>query len=598
MSDKKLNLYIFRTPNSNEYEYINSLQCNEIFVLQGVSFISSRKIKVIEYEANIEMLWKKELLNFTNLKVGDSQILDFFSYRTNGPNTWFYNKFKLYYNKIGSFAELKILSNRDTKKMNIVFTDNLNHEWFEGMEDILVKVNYNVKRRKQKIFKKLYKIIALLFVFSWRVIISSKKCNREKAPFVLTNYIQNYTKTEYKNDIVFDNKVWSNLFQSNKEEFTVIEEGEFMYFNKIEKFSRQNFKKISRNTITTEFLIFLLLLKPLKLKKAKSENEAVQNNLKKIYKNLSSPVERMIVDFFLNEHKLSFLYLLKFYAYSNFFKNANGIKSVLAYSENTSSGKVILDAAKKEDIVTIGVQHGIINEKNIAYNFSDIEHDFHCIPDYTFVWGENAKKKLIEFGNYTSSKCVVTGQIRSDSIHFYKERRSRDDEKFNLCFFTQPQPNEAERKFAASEIIKAASEFAQCNLLLKVHPAEDSSLYLDLINKLNLTNVKILDGKTSLYKVLSTIELAITCYSTVGQEALLFDLPLVIFDSNSADKGQYLKNKVGYHCKNSEEVKSVIKKLVSSQLEPNFYDEVYSRNSFRAIDGKSSQRCMDFLRGL
>lgn len=342
--------------------------------------------------------------------------------------------------------------------------------------------------------------------------------------------------------------------------------------------------------------MFRTLIKLGTLKKIKNDNKIINENLRFLKGQFKSPIDKMIVDFYLSEKKTSLIYILKFYIYDDFLKRSSGIKAVLAHSENTSSGKIIIDAARNNTVKGIGIQHGAISKKNIAYNFSKKEHAYFCIPDKTLIWGENTKDTLIKYGNYKEENLLITGQIRSDSIQYFKNTKKENTS--TACYFSQPQPNQIERKLAAEEIIKAAKKNKDIKLIIKLHPNETEEFYQKIIKKHNAKNVVIANNDKSLYQILALVNLAITCYSTVGMEAILFELPILIFDSQSADKSEYLKNDIGYHCKNENDINYYFDELKKGKLKPKKSNQIYAQQNFYKIDGKASERTIDFLRKL
>jgi hypothetical protein len=594
MNKKQYNLYIFRPLVNKETEYINSLTNANIYVIKDLKTNLKKEIEIIKFDKDLDSIWKEKILEFTTLSVQNKDILDFFSFNNSKTNIWFYHKFKLYFNKLNTYAEILILNKREKEIHTIVYSANLKKDWFNSEPNIEIKNELQKKNNKSNItFTNIVKLTKFTIITIWRILISNKKNNFITNPYFLNNYITNYNNTEYNNQTVLDNKIWAYFHQKFQNKLTVIEEGQFMSLKKINSFSKYNFQKISTNTVTFEYLFFLFLLKPKHYKLVKTEVNDLQQNISSLYLLLRKPEERMIVDMYLNERNANILYLSKFYTYVNFFSKARNIKAVLSYSENTSTGKIILDAARNEKITTLGVQHGTISKKNIAYNFSKQEHKHNAIADYILIWGNNALNNLIKYGNYKNENCYITGQIRTDSLHYYKENKNPDIN--TICFFSQPQPDQDERYLAAESIILATKKYQNLNLLIKLHPAESDNLYLDLIEKHHAKNITIIKKEKSLYEVLASVSVAITCYSTVGLEALLFDIPLIVFDSKTIDKSQYIKNKIAYHCKNTEDLIIYLEKISTNNLKIKEGSEKFIHKSFYKIDGKVSDRTIDFL---
>lgn len=588
-SHKKI--LIFRQLRNEEIAEIRKEKNATIYCLDTCSQVSEFEFELITKPKDLSLIWKNKILNFTDIYIKDKNILSYFSSLNNDFNIWFYHKFKLYFQKNDSFFEILSIKKYTKKNDNvIVFSNTLQTKYFKEWTRLSVRKHHIQTKKTSKI--SFY--LKALAIFLVRILKSRKifKANR----FLMYNFIKNYTKTEYKNKIVLENKVWANLHIENKEKFTIIEESEIFTNNRNSDFLKQNYKLLNSNVFTFEYLLFRLLLSPKLLFKIKKDFKNLASQIVFLEKQLKDPADIMILDFYKNSQKTSLFYMLKYYSYYNFLSKLKNTKAAINYSENTSSGKIFLDAARAKKLITYGVQHGSINQQNIAYNFTLNEQNYGATPNYTFIWGKESEEVLLDKGKYTKKQLLTTGQLRSDAINYYK---NKDKELRNaIGFFTQPQFDEKERKLSAECLIKAAIDNKDISLFIKIHPREKQKLYLDLIKKYKPKNVEIYENDKSLYSILSEINYAITCFSTVGIEALLFDLPLIIFDSQMTDKAEYIKNDVAYLVRNQKEVDKIFVDIINNKINVKPNSKRYIKNNYFNIDGKVSERTINYLESI
>lgn len=588
-SHKKI--LIFRKLQNEEIAEIRKEKNATIYCLDTCSLDSEFDFELITKPKDLNLIWKNKILNFTEKTIKEENILSYFSSLNNEFNIWFYHKFKLYFQKNDAFFEiLSVIKFTEKNDDLIIFSNTLQAKYFKEWTRLRI-IKHQTQTKKTS---KISFYINALTIFLVRIFKSRKifKANT----FLMHNFVKSYAKTEYKDNLILNNKVWANLHVENKEKFTIIEESEIFSNNGNNDFSKQNYKLLNSSVFTFEYLLFRLLFSPKLLFKIKNEFKNIASQIVFLEEQINDSVDIMILDFFKSSQKTSLFYMLKYYSYYNLFSKLKTTKSAINHSENTSSGKIFLDAARANQIITFGVQHGSINQQNIAYNFTQNEQNYGATPNYTFIWGQESEEVLLNKGKYTKKQLLTTGQLRSDAINFYK---SKDKEFRNaICFFTQPQFDEKERKSAAECLIKAATNNKDISLFIKIHPSEKPNLYLDLIRKYKPKNVEIYENDKSLYSVLSEINYAVTCYSTVGIEALLFDLPLIIFDSQMTDKAEYIKNDVAYLVRNQKEVDQIFEDIINNKISIKPKSKKYIENNYFSIDGKVSERTINFLESI
>ena len=302
----------------------------------------------------------------------------------------------------------------------------------------------------------------------------------------------------------------------------------------------------------------------------------------------------------------SLFYLVKYLAYKRFFQKGK-IEVATTCDENSPNFKLILDAAKSAGVITVGYQHGNIHALHPSYMYHKKDLELRPMPDYTLVWGERWKNLLVESGNFPSGTVRVTGQIRTDII--YKLRHTGRQvptgleasikNKKIVLFASQPQRDATLRYRAAHDVFEATKDLPGVLLLFKMHPLErDPGFYEDIANKFHAQNYLLVQD-IDLYLLLHLSEIVVTCFSTVGTEAVYFHKPLVILDHLKEDILHYIEEGVAFDASNSIELKTRLEGIFSNQLVPdtNIYKEYIRRYAFR-IDGEASKRLVDFMTGL
>jgi chromosome condensin MukBEF complex kleisin-like MukF subunit len=91
----------------------------------------------------------------------------------------------------------------------------------------------------------------------------------------------------------------------------------------------------------------------------------------------------------------------------------------------------------------------------------------------------------------------------------------------------------------------------------------------------------------------------ITCFSTVGSEAVYFHKPLVILDHLRQDIQNYHRNGVALQALNAEELKDLIDEILKGKINinQNAYEEFINNYAYK-IDGNVGRRCVEFIKNI
>ncbi len=502
-------------------------------------------------------------------------------------NLWFYNKFRLFHSRRKAFFELlklqKDLNNEDSFTIQSAF---LPAAIF--VNSINITVDQTIRKHPKKNYYTLLKFSLLVI---YRYLISKK--SKKTSPYFLHGFISNEIFMPSSIDMkdVELNSVWGYIGEKNNDKIDFIEDIAFPSIYQNFQLKKRFFSKKYHNTFTNEYIFGRSFLSSKTNRLVKQMDKEIHNNLTGLFKTESDLGQKLILLELIKLRNSNKLHIRKYLAYKKFFSERNSIKNITTYGENLSQGKIILDAAKQNNIRTIALQHGMISYNNMGYNYSLFEASFLPMPHVTCVWGKHWQDELIKVGNYPLERIVITGQQRTDIIPKTVAKYKR---KTNLItFFTQPQPYEEERRLAAESFVMSASQQTDFLFVFKLHPKEEDDIYSSLIKKYKVENCKIEHFKNT-YQLLAESCLIMTCYSTVGIEALYFKTPLIVFDSAGKDSANYIKEQVGHWVKNSYDLNKIIKLFAENELMDLNIEEKISQFAFK-IDGNATNRIMNFI---
>ncbi|MGE5457984.1 MAG: CDP-glycerol glycerophosphotransferase family protein, partial [Methanococcaceae archaeon] len=281
--------------------------------------------------------------------------------------------------------------------------------------------------------------------------------------------------------------------------------------------------------------------------------------------------EKRILRTFFSLNKSSNFYLLKHLCYYNFFSKC-AFKTICAIDENSPATRSILDAARKCSIKTIGIQHGNIGDSHPAYLYTQKDQERNVMTDLTLTWGDYFTDFLISNANYPSDSVKTVGQMRSDLIPTMKAiaheyRKKLTDSPFLVIFASQPIPDVDFRHKVAYDVFKSFSNLTNAKLIVKLHPAErfDVDYYRSISEEAGYNNPDI-RYDIDLYELLAAADLVITCFSTVGSEAVYFERPLIVYDPFREDLLKYVSEGVAFQAVDQQSLQLLLEEIQTGQL--------------------------------
>ncbi len=304
---------------------------------------------------------------------------------------------------------------------------------------------------------------------------------------------------------------------------------------------------------------------------------------------------------------------LKAYASVAFIEAAERIieaekpQAVLMHDEYGALQLSFLNAAKKRNIPTISLQHGLISEDHIAYvhDPSHITGDkkelLFPLPDKMCVWSESVKRRLLKVGSFPQSIPVVTGDPKTDflkkaidlfdyeritsALNIPKERRI-------ILFATENLYSVDEKVLITKTVYKALKAVPECFLVVKLHPnEEDVSFYHQLAKAIGLTELTIVKN-SNLYELLYVADLVVLSFSTVGAETMRIGKPVISLNLEGLhNEVSFIKNKMAIVVEDAADLVTCIKQCLNndnSELIDNA--KKYAEEELGEIDGNAASR--------
>lgn len=409
-----------------------------------------------------------------------------------------------------------------------------------------------------------------------------------------------------------DNFILYPLFDSNPGGQLIISEVETPKLNSANPFQLHKYyfngEGRKRKTVYGEWILFRGLLSLAVIKEYKSLKSELVSRCNFLIENKASSTvysdhERRMLECFIALHKSSTFYIFKHLCYYRFFEKYH-FRTITAIDENSPATKCILDAAKKCSIRTIGIQHGNIGDTQPAYLYSQRDGEKKIMSDITITWGEYFTEFLIKKGNYPKDSVKTAGQMRSDIIPLMLNKandfkRELTKESSVVLFASQPIQDPNYRYMAAYDIFSCFSEIEDTRLIVKLHPGErfDTGYYEKIALQAGYKSPDI-RYEVDLYDVIAASDIVITCFSTVGSEAIFFGKPLIIYDPLKEDLLKYVHEGVAYQATNLESLKTVVQNLKGGKLgiDGERYSEFIRKYAY-AIDGNATDRTLKIIRG-
>lgn len=214
---------------------------------------------------------------------------------------------------------------------------------------------------------------------------------------------------------------------------------------------------------------------------------------------------------------------------------------VCLYAESSGWGRAAILAARARSVATLAIQHGILYPRYYSYLHGPDEAD--CPrPDTTAVFGEAARRFLVERGGYDPASLVVTGSPKFDDLLAAARTWDRETIRARLGVSTDEKLVVVASRFhgirrthrsigsAFPGLVRAVESLEAVQLVVKPHPAEAPDAYQAAIREAGAARARILPRGSGLLELLHAADVLVTVESLSAVEALVLGRPVVVLN--------------------------------------------------------------------
>ncbi len=211
------------------------------------------------------------------------------------------------------------------------------------------------------------------------------------------------------------------------------------------------------------------------------------------------------------------------------------------YAESSGWGRAAVAACRARGVASLALQHGILYPRYFSYLHAKDEAD--CPrPDTTAVFGEAARRFLVEQGAYAEASLVVTGSPKFDELLALSRSLDRDalrqrlgvraDEKLLLVASRFQGIRQTHQAIGSAfpALLAALPPMPNVRLVVKPHPAEAGEPYARAIERAKLENARVVAPKADLLELLVAADALCTVESLSAIEALVVGCPVIVLN--------------------------------------------------------------------
>jgi len=282
---------------------------------------------------------------------------------------------------------------------------------------------------------------------------------------------------------------------------------------------------------------------------------------------------------------------------------------VCLYAESSGWGRAVVAACRAEGIPSVGIQHGILYPSYYSYRHEADEGD--CpIPDRTAVFGDAARRFLVEAGHYPEDALEVTGSPKFDALletarSWDREALRRElgagaDEKLIVVASRYRPIRDTHQSIgsAFAGLVAAVEQTPGIRMLVKPHPAEPADEYRADLARAGARRVALTDPGRELLELLHAADALVTVESLSAVEALVLDRPVLILNSPT-NLGEMVERGVALSVDEGGNPAPALRALLFDQPTRRRLAEARSRyleDVARGVDGSATRRIVSLLR--
>ena len=211
------------------------------------------------------------------------------------------------------------------------------------------------------------------------------------------------------------------------------------------------------------------------------------------------------------------------------------------YAESSGWGRAALAAARRAGVRSVALQHGILYRKYYSYRHDADEVE--CPrPDRTAVFGEAARRLLIEAGRYPPDGLVTTGSPKFDALLQATRAWDREAIRARLGVDRRERLLVVASRYRAirdthqaigsafAGLVQAVESLTDVRCLVKPHPAERPDAYQADLRRAGAGRTRVLPPGADLIELLYASDALITVESLSAVEALVLGRPVIVLN--------------------------------------------------------------------
>ena len=214
---------------------------------------------------------------------------------------------------------------------------------------------------------------------------------------------------------------------------------------------------------------------------------------------------------------------------------------VCLYAESSGWGRAALAACRAARVPAVAVQHGIVYANYYSY-VHDLDEAACPRPERTAVFGEEARRLLLEMGHYPAHELVLTGSPKLDQLQESARGWDRVATRAELGVPASEPLVVVASRFrgirrthqsigSALPGLVRALEALGARTVIKPHPAEGAEDYARVLAETGVTRAQIVPPGADLLRLLHAADALVTVESLAAVEALVLERPVVVLNA-------------------------------------------------------------------
>lgn len=271
------------------------------------------------------------------------------------------------------------------------------------------------------------------------------------------------------------------------------------------------------------------------------------------------------------------------------------IDLIVVFADTETFGKTFVQVGKLFNIPSIVVQHGFLGE-DLCIGFVPLS------ADYILIFGEGSKERLHN-QEISEEQIIVTGSPQFDK-YLNKKKITRKEKKIVVITDCDSSHNNAFPEIITKKRLKeffrimyrVMKKFPEYTLVVKGRKDWDmNNLPLMIARQENFNNVEFIINADPI-KLLADVDMVIVNNTTMAFDALLLDKPVISIWFKDMERFRgYKDSKTIKTTYNQKQFEQAIKECQIQTKKDNLKRKKYLEGELYKLDGKSSERIVNFM---